>query len=67
MAQYKKIKFLGVEIDFENDTISGNTRKGNKLTFSMEAENLAELIGSLFIEKYGYNRSKLENIASSGM
>lgn len=67
MPLYKKIKFLGVEIDFENDTISGNTRKGNKLTFSMEAENLAELIGSLFIEKYGYSRSKLENIASSGM
>jgi hypothetical protein len=67
MSKYRVIKFLGVDIDFENDTISGNTRKGKKLKFSIEAENLSELLKQLYIDKYGYSKSKLENISSSGM
>lgn len=61
------VKFLGVEIDFENDRMSGHTRKGNKLTFSLQADNLVELIGSLAIESYPFDKSKLENISSSGL
>jgi hypothetical protein len=67
IVKYKVIKFLGVDIDFENDTISGNTRKGNKLKFSTKAENLSELLKQLYIDKYGYSKSKLENISSSGI
>jgi len=67
MSESKRVIYLGVELDFNAETISGRTRSGKNLTFSMEAENLTELLGKLHFEKYGYNRSKLENISSSGV
>lgn len=67
MSESKTVIYLGVELDFNTETISGKTRSGKNLKFSMEAENLTELLGKLHFEKYGYNRSKLENISSSGV
>jgi len=62
-------KFLGLDIDLKNDTISGNTRKGNKLKFNAKAENLVDLIRELSIETSMEDMasSRLKNITSSGL
>lgn len=43
----KKVKFLGVVIDIENQEIEGSTRKGSTLKLGTKGQNLMELLRDL--------------------
>jgi hypothetical protein len=40
----QKVKFLGVMIDIENQTIQGKTRKGATLELGIKGQNLIDLL-----------------------